>query len=186
MSVLLEKRLFTVDEYYKMAEAGILREDDRVELIGGEIIQISPIGNRHAAIVDQLIYLLRSLMEKGIRIRIQNPLYIDEMNVPQPDCMLLKSESTNYFERAPTPNDVLLLIEVADSSLIIDKNIKMPLYAIAGIPEAWLVDITTNTIFVYREPTAKGYQSMQKFSRGKSIVPLADLNLKIEVDEIFG
>src|SRR5437870_3088480 len=144
------RRRFTVDEYHKMGEAGILDEDDRVELLDGEIVQMSPINVPHAVCVDRLNMLFApALVGRGI-VRVQAPIYIDEINEPQPDVILLKL--ADYLSRQPQhpgPDDILLLIEVADSTVGADRRQKMPRYARAGIAEVWLVNIPKHAIEVY-------------------------------------
>jgi Uma2 family endonuclease len=150
MSAQLEPRRFNVTEYYQMAEAGILTPDDRVELIEGEVIKLSPIGSKHAACVSRIIrQLILSLGEKAT-ISPQNPVRLNNFSEPVPDIAVLKRRDDAYAEHHPFPEDVLLLIEVADTSVVKDRNVKVPLYAASGIPEVWLVNIPAQVIEVYR------------------------------------
>src|ERR671938_544657 len=141
MSVQVAKRCFSVDEYYRMGEAGILTEDDRVELIEGEIIEMSPIGSRHAACVNRLNTLLGRHLRQTAIVSVQNPIRLDAYSEPEPDVALLRPRADYYESGHPTPADALLIVEVADTSADYDRIIKLPLYAKAGIPEAWLVDL---------------------------------------------
>lgn len=135
MSVQLLRRSFTVEEYHRMAEAGILREDDRVELLEGEIVEMTPIGSRHAACVDRLNQLgVRGVGPRAI-VRVQSPVRLGERSEPQPDLTLLRARPDFYAHAHPGPADVLLIIEVAEASADADRTVKMPLYARAAIPE---------------------------------------------------
>ncbi|MDQ3703195.1 MAG: Uma2 family endonuclease [Chloroflexota bacterium] len=146
-------RRFTVDEYFEMARAGILTEDDRVELIDGQIIQMSPIGDPHAEAVNRCNWAFVGLMAAGrVMTSIQNPIRVDRYNDPQPDVVLVPPG----LRGAPRVADVLLVIEVADSSLIFDRHTKLPLYARAGIREAWLVDLKAEAVEVHRAPGLGG------------------------------
>ncbi|CAD5254280.1 MULTISPECIES: Uma2 family endonuclease [unclassified Imperialibacter] len=163
MPVEVEKRLINVEEYYKMAEVGILKTDDRVELINGEIYEMSPIGSKHAAIVNRLARQLNMLFEKEATIGVQSPVRLDNKNEPEPDISILKFRSDDYSGSHPNVSDILLVIEVADSSVKYDKNVKMPFYASFGIPEYWIVDIDANAIEVFKRPGSKAYDEKQIF-----------------------
>src|SRR5216684_564312 len=133
MSAQLEKRHFNVTEYYQMAKAGVLKPDDRVELIEGEIVKMSPIGSPHAACVCRLYESLPNVVKGRALVWVQNPVRLNDFSEPVPDIALLKPRKDYYAARHPTPADVLLIIEVADSTLLTDRNIKIPLYARSGI-----------------------------------------------------
>lgn len=180
------KRLFTVKEYYQMAASGVIAHGERVELIRGEIIKMSPIGRRHAACVDRCNYAFAAKLTGKVVIRIQNPLSLDNTSEPEPDVMLLKYQDDFYESGHPQPSDVLLLIEVADSNIDSDRELKIPLYSEDGIAEVWLVDINSACIEVYRYPTANGYQETFKFYRGQNLSILAFPDVSITVDEILG
>lgn len=186
MAVGVCRRLFTVDEYYLMAQAGILHEDDRVELIEGEIIEMAAIGSRHAACVDRLTQLFVGRVGGRAIVRVQNPIRLSQRTEPQPDLALLRPRPDFYAAGHPGPEDVLLVVEVADTSVGFDRETKIPLYARAGIPEAWLVNLTESNIAVYRNPTATGYQALQRLERGMCLSPLALADLICTVDDILG
>jgi Uma2 family endonuclease len=175
---------FTVADYNRMGEVGIFHEDDRVELIHGEIVCMTPIGPRHSNTVTNLTEAFAGLMvAKRARVSVQNPVVIGEHSKPQPDVVLLRPGSRqSYSGREYEPRDVLLTIEVADSSLPYDRLVKLALYAEAGIPEVWIVDLTQDRIEVYRNPSAESYDSKQTFGPGQTLAPSAfsDLNLKVE------
>ncbi|MFM7599668.1 MAG: Uma2 family endonuclease [Pseudanabaena sp.] len=180
------KRLFTVKEYDQMAESGVLSDSERVELIRGEIIKMSPIGRRHAACVIRLSDVLTRKLGDRILLSVQNPLDLDNTSKPEPDIVLLKRKSDFYESGLPQPADVFLLIEVADSTIDSDRELKIPLYAEDGITEVWLVDINSACIEVYRNPTAEGYQEILKFYHGQNLSILAFPDVSITVDEILG
>jgi Uma2 family endonuclease len=182
----LLKRLFTVKEYYQMFESGLFADGDRVELIRGEIIKMSPIGRRHAACVDRCNYTFAHKLGTKVIIRIQNPLALDNTSEPEPDVMVLNYKNDFYRSGHPQPTDVLLLIEVADSTIDSDRQLKIPVYAEDGITEVWLIDINSDCIEVYRYPTERGYQDIQKFYRGQNLSVLAFPDISIAVDEILG
>lgn len=186
MSVQLLRRKFTVEQYHKMVDSGILKEDDRVELIRGEIIEMSPIGTKHAACVRRLHNLLVLKLQGRAIVDSQNPVVLSDTSEPQPDVALLKPRDDFYASTHPHPQDIYLLIEVADTTVKYDEEVKIPLYAEEGIMEVWLVDIKEESIEVYREPAAGGYQNVRKFVAGEnlSIGVFGDVN--ISVKEIFG
>ncbi len=180
------KRLFTVKEYYQMFDAGLFANGERVELIRGEIIKMSPIGRRHAACVIRSSDVFTRKLGDRILLSAQNPLALDNTSQPEPDVVLLKRKADCYESGIPQPQDVLLLIEIADSTINSDRELKIPLYAEDGIIEVWLVDINNACIEVYRNPTATGYQDIQKYYRGQNLSISSFLDISIAVDEILG
>jgi Uma2 family endonuclease len=186
MTVQLLRRKFTVEQYHKMVESGILTENDRVELIGGEIIEMSPIGTKHAACVNRLVNLLINLLGKRIILAAQNPVALNDNSEPQPDVALLKPRDDFYATAHPQPQDIFLLIEVADSTVIYDRQEKIPLYAQANIEEVWLIDINEQIVEVYQQPTATGYQHIQEFTSAQTLSIKAFPDVNISLDEIFG
>jgi len=185
MSVDMVRRLFTVEEYRHMAEAGILTANDRVELIEGEVVEMTPIGSRHAACVAGLAQLLSVRVQDRARVWPQNPVKISVYSEPQPDVALLRPRAVPYRDAGPTAADVLLIIEVADRSLTRDRRVKIPLYAMAGIPEVWIVDLEGGSVEVYTAPTPTNYSSVSQYRRGESVCPSAFPDLHLSVDEIF-
>ena len=186
MSVQLSRRLFTVHEYHQMAQAGILNEDDRVELIEGEIVQMASIGSRHAACVDRLTQLFSTRVMGRAIVRVQNPILLSEYSEPQPDLALLRPRPDFYATAHPGPRDILLVVEVADTSAGIDRAAKIPLYARTGIPEAWLVDLLEDRIEVHRQPTPQAYRQVQYLERGATLTLEAFPDLTLAVDDILG
>lgn len=185
MEVQVVKRPFTVQEYHLMAEAGILTENDRVELIHGEIINMSPIGNRHLACVNRLTMLLAPLLNTKAIVSVQNPVRVDEYSEPEPDVTLLKLQSDFYAQEGIKPQNVFLIIEISDSTLDYDRKIKLPLYAEAGISEIWIVNLPEEQVETYTQPANGIYQQIEKFKRGMTI-PLFNHQHSIAVQDILG
>ncbi len=186
MVVQVATRRFTVDEYHRMAEAGILKEDDRVELIDGEIVQMSPIGKLHAACVKRLIALLTEQIERRAIVGAQDPLQLSDDSEPQPDITVLRFRSDYYAERLPTPEDTLLIIEVADTSLAYDQDVKLPRYARGGVPELWIVNLQDSVVELYRDPAEDSYGETRLARRGE-VLPLPGVaDAQVSVDEILG
>jgi len=181
------RKLFTVSEYHTMLEAGILHEDDRVELIEGEIWQMTPIGSHHAGELNWLTALFASLPgSRRAVISVQNPVRLSDFSEPQPDFLLLRFRDDFYTREHPAPADVLLLVEVADSSLGYDQDVKMGLYARHDIPEVWLYDLVHGAIVVHRDPSPQGYRNVRTFHPGEHLAPLAFPDLILEVGALLG
>jgi Uma2 family endonuclease len=186
MSVDLVRRRFTVDEYLKMVESGILNEDDRVELLDGEIVKMPPPpGPDHNACTG----ILNRLLVLGVGSRavvLPGPtLRLSKRSAPEPDFVLLRTDPRNYRDSYAEPGDVLLLVEISDSSLRRDREIKLPLYAAAGIPEYWIVDVQNEAVEVCKDPAGSSFASVRQYRRGESVSPSAFPDLRIAVDEIF-
>ena len=175
---------FSVDDYYKMAEAGILTEDERLELLNGEIIEMSPIGSRHARLVDLLTRMLITMLGTRAWVRVQNPLRLNGQAEPEPDLLLLRWRDDEYEYDHPTPEDVFLLIEVSDSTLDKDRNEKLPMYAQAEIPECWIVNIPEGVVEIYTGPAGDEYLARQVFEAGDGASPSAFPDVSIPVDRI--
>lgn len=175
-----------VSQYHQMSEAGIFSENDKVELINGEIIEMSPIGRRHAACVDRINRLFSNILGMKVIVRVQNPIILNNLSEPEPDIALLQPRADFYESGHPQPQDIFLLIEVADSSLEYDRDVKIPLYASSGITEVWLVDIYEQAIIVYRYPSENGYSDIQKLSRGEKMSIQAFPEVNLVVDDILG
>lgn len=169
-----------------MVEAGILREDARVELIGGEVVEMSPIGERHAACVAWLTQTITLLLQRAFLVWAQNPVQLDDYSEPQPDVVVLKPRDDFYGNGHPKPEDILLVIEVSDSTLAYDKQVKVPLYARAGIPEVWIVNIKEERVEVFADPSGGAYQTTATFSRGEEVQSRSLAALRLGASEIFG
>jgi hypothetical protein len=179
------RRLFSVDEFHHMAQRGIFQESDRLELIKGEIITMSPISARHAHSVRQLIRIFNQSFSDRAILDVQNPVVLGEHSEPQPDAMLLKTRA-DLYKSHPTPEDVLLLVEVADSSLAYDRDVKGPLYARAGVLELWIVNVVDARLEVYRDPTPQGYRTRRWLWPGDAIAPFAFPDTLCQVEDILG
>ncbi len=186
MAVRLLPGPFTVDSYHRLAELGILDEDDRVELLDGQIVAMTPIGGAHAACVIRLNNLLARRSRTDTAVSTQNPVVLSERWEPQPDIAVLRRPGGLGGAWLPGPQDVLLVIEVADTSLERDRDVKIPRYAAAGIPEAWLVDLAGDTIRVCRGPGPDGYAEIVTVTRADTLRPLLLPGVAIAVDEILG
>lgn len=175
---------FTVDDYYQMVKTGILSEGDRTELIEGEIIEMVPIGSRHAGSVDQLNTLLSAGVGDATIVRVQSPIRLDAHSEPQPDLTLLEARDDFYSSAHPTPDDVLLVVEVSDASLEYDRAEKIPLYADHRIPVVWLINLRDRCVELYERPDDEGYQIVHSL-RGDATVEYDELGLRFDVEELF-
>ena len=182
---IIQKHRLTVEEYHRMGEAGILGPQDRVELIEGEIIDMSPIGSNHAGTVNYLNQVLFAALQENAIISPQNPIILNDRNEPEPDIVLLKPRKDFYRQSHPTPNDVLLIIEVADTSLRYDSEIKIPLYARYGIPEVWIVDLENNQLTKYLSPNDDHYESSNVVNDLSQISVQELPELKINLANLF-
>jgi len=179
------RRRFTVEEYYRMAEVGILTERDRVELIQGEIIQMSPIGLRHAQCVAELnSRLVRGVGERALMWP-QNPVRLFPDTEPQPDLALIPRAWSRHAVAHPGPADVLLLIEVADTSYRYDRNVKLPLYARAAVPEVWIIDLVNDVVEVFLHPRPQGYAVTTRVERGGTVAPSAFPDVVLAVGDFI-
>jgi len=186
LDIELTRHRFTLDEYHRMAQAGILNEDDRVELIRGEIVQLTPIGSRHASCVARLTDMLLGSVRGRAVLWPQNPLTILPDSEPQPDVILLRYRKDFYRHALPRPEDVVLLIEVADSSLRYDRRLKAPLYAEAGVQEYWIVDLEGCAVEVYRTPSGDRFESVERAGLTATLAPLAFPDVQIPAASILG
>ncbi len=182
----VERQRFTVDDYHRMAEVGILSPDDRVELIDGEIIRMTPIGSRHAACVGRLANMLPLRLAGAAQVFIQSPVQLDVRYEPQPDVLVLRPRDDFYAERLPTAADVLFVMEVSDTSLALDREKKLPAYGWSGVPEAWIVDLAGERIERHSEPFIGGFRFMTWARRGESLPSSVLPDLVIEVDAVLG
>ena len=185
METEVTKRLFTVEEYYRMARAGIIREDDRVELIDGEIIEMSPIGRRHFVSVARATTLFIQAFGNRAVVSPGNPVRLSDWTEPQPDLVVFKPRPDFYAKKHPTPVDVLFVVEVADTTLRYDTKIKLPRYASAGIPEIWIADLQNSVLHVYRDAVGNTYDSVLAFREGESVSPLSFPDVTFQVAELL-
>jgi Uma2 family endonuclease len=185
MSKPLPTRRFTVDEYYRMTEVGILRAGERVELIEGEIIEMAAIGSRHAACVRRLQKLLTAgVADRGL-VSVQNPVRLSDLSEPEPDIAVVKPSTDDYASAHPRAADVLLIVEVADTSVDFDREQKAFLYSLAGIAEYWLMDLPADLMEVYRWPSPDGYRDVRRLRRDDSLRPVAFPDLELSVSAIL-
>jgi Uma2 family endonuclease len=179
------RRRFTVDEYHRMIESGVLCEGERVELINGEILQMAAFGGQHVLCINRCnFWFSQSLGSNGI-VSVQNPVTLSNDGEPEPDIAIL-SFSEDFHGGTPRAEHVLLLIEAADSSLLRDRQTKLPLYAAAGISEVWIANLRDTVIEVYRDPHADHYQTSFTVGRGGSITPLMLSHLTVPVQALLG
>ena len=184
-------RQLTVDEYHRMIDADILHEGERVELIDGVLIQMCAQKARHSAVTTQIAESFYPLVLQGkAKLRIQLPITLNDHTEPEPDLAVVKIRKDAYFDSHPTPEDVLLLIEVSDTTLGMDKSIKLPRYAASEIPEVWIINFVSNCIEVYREPIKLPdgtpiYQKQTDLVKGKVLSPQAIPSVTIAVDEVL-
>ncbi len=186
MSRQLAKYWISVDEYERMGAAGILRADARLELLEGVIYEMSPIGSLHAACVDALTLLLTEMAGRRFSVRTQSSIRLDDFSEPQPDIALLRWRDDFYRHAHPMPADVLLVIEVADTTVESDRRYKLPLYAKAGINEAWLVNLPEQRIELYAEPVNGAYQLTQEFKRDEDAQAHTIAGLRVGVAAVMG
>src|SRR5690349_15047107 len=179
------RRLFTIDEYHLMGEAGILGEDERVELIEGEIVEMAPIGIRHAGCVINATRLFITRLGDRAVVSPQNPVLILPRSEPQPDVLLLRPGPVSYSHKRPGSEDVFLAVEVADTTVRYDRLVKGRLYARAGIAEFWLCLPTDGVVEVYRDPAADGYASVTHHGSGQLVSPLAFPDVSFAVSDFF-
>ena len=185
-TAIVHRHLFTVDDFARMGEAGIFTANDRVELIDGEVRTMNPIGPPHAWIVNRLMRLLITRLADTAYVSSQNPIRLGPHTEPQPDVVVARQRGSAYREQHPEAGDVLLVIEVADSSLLYDRLEKAPRYGQAGIPEMWIVDVAAKTVTVYTGPGPDGYSRERIVSGGETVTSTAVAGLRLPVDEMFG
>jgi Uma2 family endonuclease len=185
IEVAAARRLFTREEYHRMAEVGILKPTDRVELIRGEIIEMSPPGRRHVAFVNNLTQILVTRLTGRAIVSVQNPVALADDSEPQPDLAVVRRRAVPYKEAEIATDDVLLLIEVAESSLVYDRSTKLRLYAEAGVAEYWVVDGTAERIEVHRTPETGGYRDVSRLAGSATVSLGAFPDVALRLAEIF-
>lgn len=187
MVLQITKHRFSLDDYHCIIEAGILGKDDKVELIDGEIIEVAPIGSRHAAGVDRLNFVFSQRVLEWAMVRVQNPISLwDQRSEPEPDVVLVRHKDDFYAEAHPTAEDVLLVVEVADTSLAYDIEVKLPIYAQAGIPEVWVMDLHGEALRTFSEPAGGEYSMAKTLLREESVSPVLLPEVRFDVSSILG
>lgn len=186
MTLELRRRSFTVEEYHRMAETGVLAGKDRLELIHGEILMMTPIGPRHAYYVSRLTQILVPIVGEHGLVWAQNPVQVEAQSEPQPDIVIVRPRGRDYLRQLPVNSDVLLAIEVADSSLEYDRDVKLPLYASAGIPESWILDVNQVRIERHTEPAADGYRKRELLGSKDAVTLLMLPQCRINLADILG
>jgi Uma2 family endonuclease len=177
---------FTVDEWHRMGEVGLFGEEARLELLDGEIIEMAPIGSRHAGTVNRLNELLVTAVDHQAVVAVQNPVFLDKRSEPQPDIALLARRGDYYTLAHAEPSEILLLIEVSETTLAYDRDRKAPYYAGAGVRECWIVDLTSDTILVCRVPGRGGYEDVQMVRPGDVLAVPGLKGVTVDVSEVFG
>jgi Uma2 family endonuclease len=178
------KHLISVEDYHKMGEAGLFESGARVELIDGEIFDMTPIGTKHASTVTRLTDIFTEGLRGKAIVSVQNPIVLGAQSEPQPDLAVLKKKKDYYASAHPRPGDILLLIEVADTTACRDREIKVPLYARHGIPEVWLIDLEQKRLEVYHGPKAGEYRHVDIY-RKEQVSPKDFPDLKVDLNELF-
>jgi Uma2 family endonuclease len=178
-------RLWTIQEYHHIVEAGIFHPEERVELIAGQIIRMSAKGTAHTAAVRRTARVLRHLLENQAEVYTQDPIQLDDSSEPEPDIAVVRIDSLDYADHHPTPLEVYLIIEVADSSLRYDCEPKAKAYAQSGIADYWVLDVNERKLHVFREPTQEGYQSEVILSEEASLSPLQFPTLVIALQDML-
>jgi len=176
----------TVRDYHRMADAGIFGEDDRIELIDGDLIDMAPIGPGHASVVNRLTQAFVLACAGRAIVSIQNPVALDDTSEPQPDVVISRLRDDFYATGHPGPADILLLVEVADSSLRFDRTVKLPLYARAGVGEVWIVSLVHRVVDAYRGPAGDGYGGVTKHQRGEEVALVLAPETIVRLDLMFG
>lgn len=184
--VTIARHRFSRHNFHAMVNSGILTEDDRVELIEGEIVQMSPINAAHAGHINRIVRLFSTRLGERAIVGAQNPIELGNDSEPQPDIALLNPRSDFYEQGHPSAADVLLLVEVADSSLEYDRSVKAPLYARSGVRELWIVNLRDERIELYRDLAGKDYKTRQFVERGETFSALAFPEITFRAEDILG
>ncbi len=180
------RHAFTTDEWHRMGNAGLFGEDARLELLDGEVIEMSPIGSPHGGCVNRLTRLLVTRLGERAVVAPQNPVVLNEISEPQPDIAVLAPRDDMYSKSHATPAEILLLVEVADSSLAFDRNRKAPYYAANAVVETWVVDLDGDQVLVMRSPSPFGYEQVRSMRRGDGLDIEAVPGVSFTVDDVLG
>lgn len=180
------RRRFTVQQYERMVEAGVIGPEERVELLDGEVVEMPPIGPPHASRVDRANTHLGRALGSGVIIRVQSPLHLSDLSMPEPDITVLRHRDDFYAVRHPEVDDVLLLVEVGDTSARFDRDVKLPLYAAASVVEVWLLDVGAPAISIFRDPSPNGYRSLATAHHGHVLHPAALPGAEVAAADLLG
>jgi Uma2 family endonuclease len=186
MSAQIPRRKFSISDYHRMAETGILSENERIELIAGDIVTKIPVGSRHTSCVKSLRQLFTTMLADTVVVWVQNPICLGEYSEPEPDLALLKLRPDLYSEHRPTAKDVFLIVEMTEQAGDYERDVKLPVYAQAGFGEVWLVNIKDMKVEVYTNPAGQEYDMYHKFCQEHTITSVVFPNLRIPVEKIFG
>jgi Uma2 family endonuclease len=181
----LQLRLWTVEEYHRMAEAGIFEPGERVELLAGKIIWMIAKGTAHRSAVGRTDKLLQNLLANRAWIAVQDPVKLNERSEPEPDIAVVKIDPLDYADHHPTPSEIYLIIEVADSSLKLDTEIKAQAYSQAGIKDYWVLDVVNRELIILRNPAESGYQNQETIAENEIVSPLEFPDLQITVSQML-
>jgi Uma2 family endonuclease len=185
MTIEAQRHRFTVDDYHRLGELGFFDPEIRTELLEGEIIDMATVREPHAECVDLLAARFIRALDPTVRVRVQNPVRLSRLSEPLPDLVLARARPGGFVRSHPEPDEILLLIEVADTSYAKDRELKLPLYATAGIPEVWIVNLLERRIEVYRRPAGSQYTEMQFVGEGETVTPAALPTVVVAVDAVM-
>lgn len=185
MSAKLERHLFTIDDYHQMIKTGILKKQHQVELIEGEILEMSPIGSRHASIVDRLNRSLNRQVGDSAIVRVQSPVIMNDLSEPQPDITVVRYKEDFYEQEHPQVQDIFLIIEISDTTTVYDRDIKIPVYASAGIQVVWLFDLASQIVDVYTDPVFGRYNLIQRQNKNSVLLLPSLPTIRIDLSSIF-
>jgi Uma2 family endonuclease len=180
-----ELRLLTVQDYHRMVESGILAADERVELIDGQLFKMAAKGTAHSAAVTRIERTLSQRLGDRVLLRFQDPIRLNDLSEPEPDVAIVKMHPLDYEDHHPAPEEIFWLIEVADTTLKRDRELKAPAYGRSQIQEYWILDVQERCLFVFREPSANGYTYERRLSEQDAIAPLAFSDCQIHIREFF-
>lgn len=186
MTTDIVRRRFTADEYQRLGKIGMIHEDERVELLDGEIVQMAAVGSKHFACVNRLTDTLVPLAQGRFTVSVQNPIRLSPRSEPEPDIVLIRFRADYYRDALPGPADILLVIEVADSSLKYDRDVKLRFYAEAGVAEVVIVGLEKSVLTSYRKPIGRSYTQVMSYGRGESFTPELLPGVTISVDSVLG
>ena len=186
MSVAVSRRRFTVDDYERMDRAGIFLTGGRVELIDGEIVTKMTAGPRHSASLDRAARAFMTKAGESAIVRVQGPVRLDLFNLPEPDLALLRPRADYYASNHPGPVDILLIVEVSDSSIDYDRDVKATLYARSDVPEYWLVDLNENALYCHSSPQRGVYRTVRQYQRGESLAPQLLPRCVVSTNDLIG